>query len=80
MSTECQKCGSNCPENGCVRFPYESTVVNDNAEILAAITRLEAKVDQIEGMICTLIPEVKPTIDALTNSPIFRMMTGTKKS
>jgi len=71
----------------CPRFPYDPTPAatdeytnQDQLDlILTAVSRLEDKVDKIESTIQAVIPELKPTIDALTNSPIFRMMTGTKK-
>ena len=80
----CIKCGGE--HDMCPRFPGDSTFINEEYTnqdqldlILAAISRLEDKVDKIESTIQAVIPELKPTIDALTNSPIFRMMTGTKK-
>lgn len=81
----CVKCGDSHRSPDCPRFPYEPTHVEEYTNqdqldlILAAISRLEDKVDKIESTIQAVIPELKPTVDALTNSPIFRMMTGIKR-
>ena len=49
------------------------------ADIDKKLDYLLSEVTALKSLVTDIIPEVKPMIDQLTNSPIFRMMTGGKK-
>jgi hypothetical protein len=46
--------------------------------ILAKVTRIEERMDSTESMVAKVVEEVKPTIDELMNSSLFKML-GMKK-
>lgn len=56
-----------------------------NEDINERLDRIEEKQDKIleamtsiEGMVKTVVAEVKPTIDSLMNNPMLRMALGIK--
>ena len=58
----------------------------NNDEILAALTRLEEKIDKsttaVDKIVAAIephIPEIARTIDAIQEHPMFKMFLGKKK-
>lgn len=58
-----------------------------NADVLTAVVRLEAKLDGVIDAVKYVVnvadqvkDQAAPTIDAITNSPMFRMIAGKVKN
>ena len=88
---ECDRCGvlvANHDWNVCPEGP---SMIPDTGEVLtfeptrtledidAKLNYLLGRIERIDKTINNLIPEIRPIVDQLANSPMFRMLTGAKK-